>query len=105
MVNIMTHFTTIRIRGACVIACLCGLLFMAGTSHAQLRPNIGTASTYAVFTGAGSIISKAISYPVIISVEATSIALTVSLVIGIVAGVYPAWRAAKLAPIDALRNE
>jgi putative ABC transport system permease protein len=54
---------------------------------------------------AGSGISKAIGFPVIISFAATGIALGVSLFIGIVAGVYPAWRAAKLAPIDALRNE
>jgi putative ABC transport system permease protein len=54
---------------------------------------------------AGSAISKAIGFPVIISFAATGIALGVSLFIGITAGVYPAWRAAKLAPIDALRNE
>jgi putative ABC transport system permease protein len=53
----------------------------------------------------GQLLSGVIGYPVIMSVAATGIALAVSLIIGIVAGVYPAWRAAKLAPIDALRNE
>ena len=46
-----------------------------------------------------------IGITVAISIPATLIALTVSLGIGIVAGVYPASRAAKLAPIDALRSE
>ncbi len=42
---------------------------------------------------------------VLISWPATLLALAVSLAIGVVAGVYPASRAAKLAPIDALRSE
>ncbi|MDR1833499.1 MAG: ABC transporter permease [Propionibacteriaceae bacterium] len=40
-----------------------------------------------------------------ISMSATLIALAVAMTIGIVAGVYPASRAAKMAPIDALRSE
>ena len=46
-----------------------------------------------------------ISQPVVISAGAAVGALFVSLVIGVGAGVYPASRAARLAPIDALRSE
>ncbi len=46
-----------------------------------------------------------ISQPVSVSPVATVGALLVSLLIGIIAGVYPASRAARLAPIDALRME
>ena len=47
----------------------------------------------------------ALGQPVAISATAAVGALVVSLLIGIGAGVYPANRAARLAPIDALRNE
>ena len=46
-----------------------------------------------------------IGYPIAMSVPATALAVGVAVAIGLVFGVYPASRAARLAPIDALRNE
>ncbi|MEO5981163.1 MAG: ABC transporter permease [Pedococcus sp.] len=51
------------------------------------------------------VLPSLINQPVTMSSTAAVAALGISLVIGVVAGVYPANRAARLSPIDALRSE
>jgi len=43
--------------------------------------------------------------PAMLSPLVVSIALLVSLVTGVVSGFFPAWRAARMNPVDALRAE
>jgi putative ABC transport system permease protein len=43
--------------------------------------------------------------PAILSLNVVGIALFVALVTGVLAGFFPAWRAARMNPVDALRNE
>ncbi len=52
-----------------------------------------------------NLLPKAIGYPITLSGSATAGAIAVAVAIGLIFGVYPASRAARMAPIDALRSE
>jgi putative ABC transport system permease protein len=63
----------------------------------------------------GGVIALAIAWPMtllmgkvmpaVLSLPVVSLALMVALITGVLAGFFPAWRAARMNPVDALRNE
>ena len=62
---------------------------------------MGMLASWAGASGAGHILD----WPISISARALGVAVVSSITIGLVSGLYPAWRAASLDPIQALRHE
>lgn len=62
---------------------------------------IGVMTGYAL----AYLLSIVMGFPLLISARSAVIGVTVSFIVGLCSGLYPAWQASKLDPIEAMRNE
>jgi ABC-type antimicrobial peptide transport system permease subunit len=74
-------------------------------AEAVLLCLFGGIAGIALGRGVSITITAVLQWPTIPSLSATFAAVTVSIVVGLVFGYYPAWKASRLDPIHALRYE
>jgi ABC-type antimicrobial peptide transport system permease subunit len=66
---------------------------------------VGGAIGVLIGRGVSTLVQRAKGWPIEPSLEAIVASVTVSIAVGVVFGFYPAWKASRLNPIEALRYE
>jgi ABC-type antimicrobial peptide transport system permease subunit len=65
----------------------------------------GGVAGIAIGRGNSTMRSALLGWPIVTSVVAVLIAVATSFVVGLISGYYPAWKASRLDPIEALRRD
>ncbi|HUZ76452.1 MAG TPA: ABC transporter permease [Chloroflexota bacterium] len=103
MVSVTERTREIGIRKA--LGATRGLILQQFLVEAVTLSVLGGALGIASGAGVARALSNVVGWSAVISLKATALAFSCAFVMGLIFGVYPAWRAARLDPIEALRYE
>lgn len=104
--NIMLASVVERIRELgtlMAIGATPGTIFLQMLAEVVAVTAIGGVAGLAVGTAMTSLVSKFMKLPAVVTPDIAALGLATAVAVGLLAGLYPAWRASRIAPVEALR--